>query len=322
MGIEFFINIGGNGTIKQSSLIARKATGLKVAAAPKTVDNDLGDSQYSSVLFTPGFPSCVNYWCQKLTLLNNENLGASSHDKVLVAQTFGRETGFIAGSVRFADPDRSLPLLILLPEDSQPLEVIHQYVVKTIERHGRAIVVMGEGYQVGDINAVRDSTGQIMYGSSGTPAAQVLVSYLVSKGIQARSFVPTIDQRQDPHSRTEIDVRHASLLGKDTVRALACGKKDFFISTSSRWLDGQFATTCTELTTAKDFTRSMPRTWINSGSFDVSDEYLRYLGKFIGPESLTFGRSYYGIEMCSLSSTQLSNVSVSQGGTEKPLCIL
>ena len=52
-------------------------------------------------------------------MMNLENLGAYTHDRVLVTQTFGRETGFLAGAARFADPGDKLPLLIMLPEDQK-----------------------------------------------------------------------------------------------------------------------------------------------------------------------------------------------------------
>lgn len=295
--IEYFINIGGNGTIKQSALISKSLRNLKVAAVPKTVDNDLGDSEFTNVLFSPGFPSCVNYWCQKLTLLNNENLGAASHDKVLIAQTFGRKTGFLAGAVRFADPERQLPLLILLPEDPQPFERILDAILEKIRTHDRALVVMSEGYDIGDIGAVHDQTGQVMYGSSQSLAAQVLVSKLIEHGIQARSYIPTIDQRQDLTSRTSIDLLHASILGRDTIRAFVNGDNGFFISSSSMWSDGHLQSKITKLAEILNYSRVMPTDWIRPGRFDVSDAYIKYLGRFIGGESLTFGTTAYGLKL-------------------------
>ena len=53
--IGYFVNIGGNGTIKQTRSISKSLSHLNVAAAPKTVDNDLGDSEFNDLLFTPGF---------------------------------------------------------------------------------------------------------------------------------------------------------------------------------------------------------------------------------------------------------------------------
>jgi len=76
--IGYFINIGGNGTIKQTKAISDFFQGdIKVAAVPKTVDNDLGDPECQKVFFTPGFPSCVNFWAKKVQLLNLDNAGAA-----------------------------------------------------------------------------------------------------------------------------------------------------------------------------------------------------------------------------------------------------
>ena len=52
--IKYFVNIGGNGTIKQSKLISSKIDNVSVAAAPKTVDNDLGDGEFELLWYTPG----------------------------------------------------------------------------------------------------------------------------------------------------------------------------------------------------------------------------------------------------------------------------
>ena len=69
---------------------------MHIASCPKTVDNDLGDEQMEDVFY--GIPSCVNWWNKHLDLINIENLGAYTHDKVIVAQTFGRDTGFICAA--------------------------------------------------------------------------------------------------------------------------------------------------------------------------------------------------------------------------------
>ena len=103
--IKYFVNIGSNGTIKQSKLISSKIDNVAVAAAPKTVDNDLGDSEFDLLWYTPGFPSCVNYWYHKMLMINNENYGHTLTTRYLY-QTFGRETGFLVGSMRMFDVNR------------------------------------------------------------------------------------------------------------------------------------------------------------------------------------------------------------------------
>ncbi len=49
--VRYFINIGGNGTIKQSVGISnRLGAEVSIAAVPKTVDNDLGAAEFKKVI--------------------------------------------------------------------------------------------------------------------------------------------------------------------------------------------------------------------------------------------------------------------------------
>lgn len=277
--IGYFINIGGNGTIKQTRLISgHVGDRVAVAAAPKTVDNDLGDALFEKVYFTPGFPSCVNYWSRKLALLNIENMGACSHDRVLVAQTFGRETGFIAGALRAGDPGRELPLMLLLPEDEQPLQAILDRLDDLLTRHGRALVVTSEGYRIGDVGACHDKTGQVMFGSSQTTAAQLLVSACLKAGMQGRSYIPTIDQRQAYADRLVFDLELAKRLGGFAVERLAAGETAFLASVRSKAPDHPLI--AIPFADFGDYSRVMPGRWIDAGNFDVSDGYLDYLNSF------------------------------------------
>ena len=109
-------------------------------------------------------------------MLNQENLGACSHDKVLVAQTFGRDAGFICAGARLADVDRKLPLILLLPEDQQSIEKVMGAVENSLSRFGRAVVVLVEGYDLGDVGENLDPSGQVMYSSSRTTALQLFIN--------------------------------------------------------------------------------------------------------------------------------------------------
>jgi ATP-dependent phosphofructokinase / diphosphate-dependent phosphofructokinase len=279
LAIRYFINIGGNGTIKQTRLISRHlGDRLAVAALPKTVDNDLGDGAFQQVYFTPGFPSCVNYWSRKLTLLDIENRGSASHDRVLVAQTFGRETGFIAGAARVADAERKLPVILLLPEDPQPVAAVLGRLEATVGRYGRAVVVVSEGYTIGNLGERRDATGQVMFGSSQTTAAQLLVTACMEAGLQARSFIPTVDQRQAVADRLVFDLDLAVRLGAFAVERLAAGESAFLGSVQAGTPDRPL--TAVPFATFEDYSRKMPTAWIDTGNFDVTDAYVDYLRSF------------------------------------------
>lgn len=282
--IRYFINIGGNGTIKQSMAISSYLGGMvQIASAAKTVDNDLGDAEFEEVLYTPGFPSCAHYWRHKTMILDQENLGACEHDAVLIAQTFGRKTGFLAGCARLADPERRMPLLLLLPEDQRPLEEVLGAIERMLIRHGRAVVVMSEGYDAGDLGERYDRSGQVMYGSSRTTAAQNLVNHLADRGVQARTFIPTIDQRSESLFVSELDLMRSYEVGRLTLQSLLDGERNFLGSMARSPLGrDQAEFRCIPFSRIQDYSRRMPSKWIAAGEFDVTDDYLEYVLPLIG----------------------------------------
>ncbi len=276
--IDMVINIGGNGTIKQTRAMARALSGrIRFASCPKTVDNDLGDQDYAAMLFTPGFASCANQWIHHTRLFDIENRGAAQHDKILVAQTFGRETGFITGVARIADRNRELPLLILLPEDQQPVDAVLTKLDDTLSHHGRAVVIMSEGYSMGDIGIRRDLSGHVMFGSSRGTNAQLLVDYCSGAGMQARTVIPTVLQRVFTDRVMEFDRDIAFQQGVKTVEALMSGQSEFLMGL---YADPAIGVEPIPYETFDDYSRSLPPSFIAPGQFDVSEEYVRYLDSF------------------------------------------
>ena len=73
---------------------------------PKTIDNDVGDSEFKLIDHTPGYGSVARYWMHMVQKANEENAGSCPADPVLVMQAMGRKIGFIPAAARLADPDR------------------------------------------------------------------------------------------------------------------------------------------------------------------------------------------------------------------------
>lgn len=292
--IKFFLNIGGNGTVKQSIEISKRlGNEFKIASLPKTVDNDFGDKEFKKMYFTPGFPSCLNYWVNKIWLFNQENKGACQHDKVLVAQTFGRETGFIAGTARLADPERKLPLVILLPEDQKPIHEVIEEIKRNVKEKGRAIVVLSEGYKVKDFNSVKDLSGQIMYSSSENLAAQLLVNVLVKEGISSRAFIPGFDQRDEINFTLKKDIEIAEKIGEEAILLFDKGENNFLIGTTEKtFVNNELV--CIQLSECNNYSRKMPENWIEKNKFDVSDKYIKYLESIYDKETILLERDKKG----------------------------
>src|ERR687885_2084946 len=86
LGIDAIVSIGGDGSLAIAQRLVDK--GMKIVGVPKTIDNDV-----SGTITTFGFDTAVSTATQAIAQLHTT---AESHDRVLVMEVMGRESGFIA----------------------------------------------------------------------------------------------------------------------------------------------------------------------------------------------------------------------------------
>ena len=89
---------------KIAQLAQRRGLDLVGIGVPKTIDNDVGDSEFQLIDHTPGYGSTAKYWMHAVQNANEENSGSCPADPVLVLQAMGRKIGFIPAAARLADP--------------------------------------------------------------------------------------------------------------------------------------------------------------------------------------------------------------------------
>jgi 6-phosphofructokinase 1 len=130
--IEALIAIGGDDTLSVAQKLHE--AGAKVVGVPKTIDNDLGGTDY-----TFGFDTACNIVCEALDRVHTT---AEAHNRVMVVEVMGRDAGWIAlysGIAGGAD-------VILIPE--RPFDV-DKVADSLRQRHARgryfSIVVVAEG---------------------------------------------------------------------------------------------------------------------------------------------------------------------------------
>ena len=185
--VGYFCYIGGNDSMDTANKVANLARerGLDVCGigGPKTIDNDVGDSEFKLVDHTPGYGSTARYWAHYVQQANEENAGSCPADPVLVMQAMGRKIGYIPAAARLADPQREMPLQIYLAERKVTIEQIHDNINDQLKEHGRCIVVVSEGLEIDGLEIpeefiVRDSFGHAMLSSSKITVAQMLTNAL------------------------------------------------------------------------------------------------------------------------------------------------
>ena len=286
----FFYN-GGNDSMDTAHKIAQLAQerGLDVVGTgvPKTIDNDVGDSAFKLIDHTPGYGSVARYWALNVQNANQENAGSCPADPVLVMQAMGRKIGYIPAAARLADPDREMPLLIFMKESDLTMPELADKVNDVLKTRGRALVVVSEGFDVGDIGARKDSFGHTMFGASGTTVEQIVVNYLNEVGLSARGSargnVPGTDQRHNMIYASTVDLEEAYKVGQKAA-LIAAQEGSGYMSTLLRQPGAIYSVTYDKvpLELVANSERSFPAEWIAEGGADVTDDFIRYARPLIG----------------------------------------
>ncbi|MGD9722781.1 MAG: diphosphate--fructose-6-phosphate 1-phosphotransferase [Pirellulales bacterium] len=294
--VGYFLYIGGNDSMDTAHKVAQLARerGLDLVGigVPKTIDNDVGDSEFQLIDHTPGYGSVAKYWLHLVQTANEENAGSSPADPVLVLQAMGRKIGYIPAAARLADPERQMPLQIYLAESPCSLEQMADQVNDSLRREGRCVVVVSEGFQVGEIGEVRDSFGHVMFSSSQMTVAQAVVNYLNKVGLAAkgaaRGNVPGTDQRHAMALASTVDLEEAYKSGQ-LAALLAARRESGYMSTILRNPGPIYNVRYDRVPLAEvaNSERTFPAQWIAPGGYDVTDEFVRYAKPLVGEGMLS-----------------------------------
>jgi 6-phosphofructokinase len=290
-GVGYFFYTGGNDSMDTAHKVALLAheRGLDLIATgvPKTIDNDVGDSEFKLIDHTPGYGSVARYWALNVQNANQENAGSSPSDPVLVLQAMGRKIGFIPAAARLADPNREMPLLILLRESGLNLEELADRVNDVLRERGRAVVVISEGFDVGEIGERKDSFGHTMFSASQMTVEQIAVNYLNEVGLAARGSargnVPGTDQRDSVIYASTVDLDEAYQVGRQAA-FVAAEEGSGYMATILREPGPIYRVRYDKvpLEVVANSERSLPTDWVAPSRTDVTDGFVRYAQPLIG----------------------------------------
>ena len=289
--IGYFCYIGGNDSMDTANKVALMASerGVDIIGigVPKTIDNDVGDSEFKLIDHTPGYGSTARYWSSMVQLANEENRGSCPADPVLVLQAMGRKIGFIPAAARLADPQRKIPLQIYLAETSVSIDQIHAQVNDQLRKDGRLIVVVSEGLSLGDIGETKDSFGHTQFSSSQLTVAQLLVNELNQRGLvvkgAARANIPGTDQRHNIAYASTVDLDEAYGAGQKAALLAAAGESGY-MSTILRMEGPGYNVRYDKvpLSEVANSERTFPKNWITADGMDVTDDFVKYCQPLIG----------------------------------------
>jgi 6-phosphofructokinase len=289
--VGYFFYNGGNDSMdtahKVAQLAAERGLDLVAVGVPKTIDNDVGDSEFRLIDHTPGYGSVARYWALTVQNANEENAGSCPADPVLVLQAMGRKIGFIPAAARLADPQREMPLLIALAESGLTLADLADAVNGVLRERGRCLLVISEGFPAGDLGEIKDAFGHVQFSASGITIERAVVNYLNQVGLAAqgaaRGNMPGTDQRHNVVYASTVDLEEAYRVGQKAVQ-IAVEDGSGYMSTILRdrgpIYSARYDKVPLELVANSE--RSFPKAWIAANRLDVTEEFVHYARPLIG----------------------------------------
>jgi 6-phosphofructokinase 1 len=215
--LDALIAVGGEDTLGVANKLVKE--GLKVVGVPKTIDNDLSETDY-----TFGFDTAVNIVTECIDRLHTT---AESHNRIMVVEVMGRHAGWIAvhgGIAGGAD-------VILIPEVPINIDEVCSIIKK---RHAQgknfSIVVVAEGAKLDENSEVLqeeklDDFGHVRLGGIG----QVLGEFIEKKtGFETR--VTVLGHIQRGGSPTAFDRVLGTRFGVKAVELVKQGKFGYMVS--------------------------------------------------------------------------------------------
>lgn len=205
-GLDALVVIGGDDTLTVAQRIHE--LGLPVVGVPKTMDNDLQETDYCI-----GFDTAVSIVADALDKLHTT---ASAHHRVLVVEVMGRDAGWLAvvgGLAGGAD-------MILIPEEPVPLDQVCEHL-KRRWRQGKqfSIIVAAEGLNLPEVVGKeevleRDAFGHVRLDRRGVGET---LARLIERGTGFETRVTVLGHLQRGGSPTAYDRVMATRVGVAAV---------------------------------------------------------------------------------------------------------
>lgn len=220
-----FVN-GGNDSMdtcyKLSLLCKELNLDIKVMGVPKTVDNDLAETDHSL-----GFASAAKYVINTVKEICIDAV-CYKKGKVYVIEIMGRNAGWLTAAVDLL-PEGIRPDLIYLPENKFDMANFLAKVEELYAKKGNAIVAISEGitFERDTSNARVDSFGHMQLGGAASDLAKIVESKL---NLPTRAIELSLPQRAYSFLTSKVDSDEAVMCGTIAVQKAVEGMTGHMIA--------------------------------------------------------------------------------------------
>ena len=289
-GVSWFLYIGGNDTADTMRMVSEEAAkeghALRCVHIPKTIDNDLMESDHA-----PGFPSAARFVAQAFTGVDLDNRALPG---IYVAVVMGRHAGFLTAASAAA---RTLtddgPHLIYLPERVFEESRFLSEVKSAHDRLGRCVIAVSEGIHDKDgvplsvklaKTVEKDAHGNVQLSGTGA-LADLLCDQITSKlGIRrVRGDTFGYLQRSFAGCVSDVDRREAREVGEFAVQQAIRGTADGSVAIR-RIGDYAVDYALVGLAEVAGKTKVMADSFIAPSGSDVTPAFQAYLRPLLGSD--------------------------------------
>ena len=283
--IGYFVYIGGNDSmdtvLKLSQYFAKEGIDdIKVMGAPKTVDNDLPETDH-----TPGFGSAAKYIATTFAEIGRD-CNVYDISAVTIVEVMGRNAGWLTASSALARENGcGAPSLIYLPEKPFDVDSFIEDVKEELKKKNAVVVAVSEGIRGADGKYTAESyqSGAVdVFGHkylAGT--AKFLTDVVKEKiGCKTRAIELNLMQRCAAHIASKTDIEESKMLGAAALKFALDGKSG---EMSIIVRTGEYKTeiSSADIALVANREKTIPTEWINERGNDITEECLTYLRPLI-----------------------------------------
>ena len=223
--IGYLLVNGGNDSMdtchKLSKLMKEVGYDCKVIGIPKTIDNDLANTDHCL-----GFPSAAKFVLQTLQDVAVDNL-VYKKGKVAIVEVMGRNAGWLTAVATLLEGEVKADR-IYLPEDTFNLETFLQEVKTVYDQKQKGLFVVSEGIltQMPHQGKEVDGFGHVQMGGVAYQLAQLVKE---KWGFSTRPIEFSLMQRAASQSISLVDSKEAIKVSAVAVRKAVKGKTDAMV---------------------------------------------------------------------------------------------
>lgn len=293
--IRYFLYNGGNDSMDTCNKISKLATAsgyeMDVIGIPKTIDNDLANTDHC-----PGYGSAARYVVVSMMELACDIESLPIH--ICVVEIMGRNAGWLTAAACLAVRDNRGPHLIYLPERPLILTEFLNDVQEIYNIYGGVMVVVSEG--------LKDAKGQYIADAGFTDGfghkvpggvSQYLSNQIIQNlGIRSRNEKPGLLGRSSIAHQSQIDRMEARAAGAFGVKSALKGESGYMVSLrriSNEPYECEMG--LVSLDKVANFEKTFPKEWINSRGTGIRKDFFDYCRPLLGetlPEYLGLEKVY------------------------------